>query len=438
MGNLEAPAAGSELHDPHASKMSPDDPRLRIKRLGTRRLRKSRLLAALCCVALIVASGLAYATTSSPRREKKGQSFANTARAVVPEAILRGPDRPPPSAAPKPAPILPPSPTASDDADESEDAAEEPRPARFSAPAEADRNDPYSAKALRRKRLEAYWAARGAGVLVDVGPMPQDDVSALGLAGAEESGVIEPPNELPTVVGESGHGMSSGVTPGDPNMQLRKSEFLEAAGKGRDDGYLHARLQRPRSPYEVKAGTIIPAVLQTGINSDLPGPIFAKVREDVYDSVSHDYLLIPQNSTLVAAYDSMVAWGQERVLMCWHRLILPNGSSMQLECMPGGDLAGAAGLTDRVDEHWWRIIKGVAVSSLLSAATTAAAGNTTGYNPTVPQMWAHGAASEIASAGEAITRRNINIQPTITIRPGWSLNVLVTKDMILEPYDATR
>jgi type IV secretory pathway VirB10-like protein len=166
----------------------------------------------------------------------------------------------------------------------------------------------------------------------------------------------------------------------------------------------------------------------------LPGPVIGQVRENVYDTVSGNYLLIPQGSRLLANYDSMVAWGQERVLLCWNHLLLPNGDSLNLQCMPAADLEGAAGLTDQVDEHWFRIIKGAAVASLLAATTQAVAGNTTGYNPTVPQMWAAGAAGEINQAGQQITRRNLMIQPTITVRPGFSVNVMVTKDMVVPPY----
>ena len=142
------------------------------------------------------------------------------------------------------------------------------------------------------------------------------------------------------------------------------------------------RSQPPRSPYEIKAGTVLPAVLITAINSDLPGPVIAQVREHVYDTVTGDYLLVPQGSRLIAQYDSMVAWGQERVLVCWNRLILPNGDSIDLQCMPAADLQGAAGLADEVDEHWWRILKGAAVATLLSAGTAYVAGDTTSYNPT--------------------------------------------------------
>lgn len=423
--------------DPHASKISADDPRLRVKRVSTRRLKKGKVAAALSCVALVVVSGLAYATASAPPRAKKSQSSASSARAAVPDAILRGPVRlPTPASKPEPNPAataaVAPAPLPAVPAEPRRD---------FISGGGAHDNDPYSGRALKRKRVEAFWAARSAGILADLGPMPSD-------TGAPDSldrpdATREPYAELgggnalgvpPVGVGELGAGMAAGM---DPNMQGRKNDFVGAVGRSRDDGYLHTRMQRPRSPYEVKAGTVVPAVLITAINSDLPGPVFARVREDVYDSVSMDYLLIPQGSTLVAAYDSMVAWGQQRVLLCWQRLILPNGNSIRLECMPGADLSGAAGLTDSVDEHWWRIVKGATVASVISAATTAAAGNTTGFNPTVPQMFARGAASEIGNAGENITRKNIMIQPTITVRPGWSLNVMVTKDMILEPYEAT-
>lgn len=420
-------AHAEEWVDPHAAKISPDDPRLRVKRGRPRRLHKGKVAAVISCLGLLVVSGLAYATASGRPREKPPLPLAATSRASVPDAILRGPPPRPvvktepssgPPVGPPPLPVVP---------------VETQR--EFAAAAHS--NDPYSEAALKRKRIEAFWAARSAGVLVELGPMP-NDTGAAEIAERPEM-IHEQSSELSPGVALGMPSVGTGELAGgmDPNMQGRKNDFLVAAGTSRDDGYLRARLQRPRSPYEVKAGTIIPAVLTTGINSDLPGPVFARVREDVYDSVAQDYLLIPQGSTLVAAYDSMVAWGQERVLLCWQRLILPNGSSIRLECMPGADLAGAAGLTDSVDEHWWRILKGASVASLISAATMAAAGNTTGYNPTVPQMWARGAASEIGSAGETITRRNVMVQPTITVRPGWALNVMVTKDMILEPYDAT-
>jgi type IV secretion system protein VirB10 len=219
----------------------------------------------------------------------------------------------------------------------------------------------------------------------------------------------------------------------DPNLQDRKNAFVDGKGAGKGDT-LQAVVQHPKSPYEIQAGTILPAVLITAINSDLPVTVVAQVREQVYDSVAGQYLLVPQGSRLLAQYDSMVAWGQERVLVCWNRLILPNGDSIDLGCMPAADLQGAAGLSDGVDEHWWRILKGATVATLLSTGTAFAAGNTSSYNPTVGQVMARNASGEIGSVGQELTRSDLMIQPTLTVRPGFSVNVIVTKDIVLSPY----
>jgi type IV secretion system protein VirB10 len=219
----------------------------------------------------------------------------------------------------------------------------------------------------------------------------------------------------------------------DPNSQDRKNAFL-AAASGKIGDSLATTLHHPESPYELQAGTILPAVLITGINSDLPGPVIGQIRENVYDTVSGNTLLVPQGSRLLADYDSRVSWGQERVLLCWHRLILPNGDSLNLQCMPAADLAGAAGLTDEVDEHWFRILKGAAVATLLAGTTQALAGNTTSFNPTVAQTWAGNAAGNVNQVGQQLTRRDLSVQPTITVRPGYAVNVVVTKDIVLPPY----
>jgi type IV secretory pathway VirB10-like protein len=222
----------------------------------------------------------------------------------------------------------------------------------------------------------------------------------------------------------------------DPNMQERKNDFLSKTGSSSAE-YLTKTLTAPMSPYELKAGTVIPTVLITGINSDLPGQVVGQARENVYDTVSGNHLLIPHGSRLIAAYDSMVAWGQERVLVCWNRLIRPDGSSLALDCMPGLDLAGSSGFADDVDNHWWKIISGAALSSLLAATAQRSQGDVTGFQPSFPQAWASNTAAQINQAGQQLTQKNLQIQPTITIRPGFSINVLVTKDMIIPPYRAT-
>lgn len=195
-------------------------------------------------------------------------------------------------------------------------------------------------------------------------------------------------------------------------------------------------LQLPASPYQVMAGTIIAAALVTGINSDLPGQVIANVTEAVHDTATGRYLLIPQGSRLIGRYDSQVAFGQRRVLLVWTRLILPDTSSVALDRLPGIDPAGYAGLEDGVDWHWDRILAGAALSTLLGVgAELAAPQSRTGQdgNRTVIAV-REGAQDTVNQVGQEITKRNANIQPTLTIRPGFPMRVMVNKDLILRPY----
>jgi type IV secretion system protein VirB10 len=258
-------------------------------------------------------------------------------------------------------------------------------------------------------------------------------------AGTDDPPGAAPPTTLPRSEGAreaTPNGAPAATDPNrapDPNLQERKNDFLARAGVS-DAEYLEKAVTPPRSPFEVKAGTVIPTVLISGINSDLPGQVVAQVRENVYDTVTGNYLLIPQGSRLLAAYDSMVAWGQERVLVCWNRVIRPDGTSIALGCMPGVDLAGYAGFADEVDNHWWRIVSGAVFSSLLAATAQRSQGDVTGFQPTFPQVWASNAAGQINQTGQQLTQKNLQIQPAITIRPGFSVNVLVTKDIVIAPY----
>jgi type IV secretion system protein VirB10 len=229
----------------------------------------------------------------------------------------------------------------------------------------------------------------------------------------------------------------SAIVPGgedDQNMQDEKRTFANEARE--QSPYLLASMQQPLSKYEIKAGTIIPSLLITGLNSDLPGQITAQVRENVFDTASGRYLLIPQGTRLVGEYDSKVAYGQERALIVWSRLIMPNGNSISLEGMPGVDMSGYAGISDRVNNHYAKLITGVILGSVIGAgAQVATGGQGTAFNaPSFGQLAVSGAAQNINQAGQQITQRNLNLQPTIEIRPGLKLNVFVTKDMILKPY----
>lgn len=224
--------------------------------------------------------------------------------------------------------------------------------------------------------------------------------------------------------------------PGDDDQNMQDEKRTFAGDKREHSPYLLAALQHPVSRYEVKAGTIIPSVLITGLNSDLPGQIVAQVRENVYDTVTGRFLLIPQGTRLVGEYDSKVAYGQERALIVWSRLIMPNGNSISLEGMPGVDMSGYAGLKDRVNNHYGKLLAGVVLGSVIGAGAQVATGGQ--GSPNTPasfsQLAVSGAAQNINQAGQQITQKNLNLQPTIEIRPGMKLNVFVTKDMVLKPY----
>ncbi|TWD77955.1 type IV secretion system protein VirB10 [Variovorax beijingensis] len=228
------------------------------------------------------------------------------------------------------------------------------------------------------------------------------------------------------------------ASPADPvaaqNRQDRKEAFLANAGDTttRNPG----GLQLPASPYQVVAGTIIPAALVTGINSDLPGQVIASVTEAVYDTASGRHLLIPQGSRLIGRYDSQVAFGQRRVLLVWMRLILPDTSSVALDRLPGIDPAGYAGLEDGVDWHWDRILAGAALSTLLGVGAELAApqSQTDQDGNRLVIAVREGAQDTVNQVGQEITKRNASIQPTLTIRPGFPVRVMVSKDLILRPY----
>jgi type IV secretion system protein VirB10 len=194
------------------------------------------------------------------------------------------------------------------------------------------------------------------------------------------------------------------------------------------------RLAAPASPNIVQAGSIIPAALITGIRSDLPGQITAQVTQNVYDSPTGRILLIPQGARLIGEYDSQIAAGQTRVLLAWDRLILPDGRSIVLERQPGADAGGYAGLQDGVDQHWGGVLKAAMISTLLGVGTELGSGN----DSDLVRALRLGTQDTINQAGQQIVQRQLGIQPTLTIRPGYPLRVIVTRDLVMEPLGATR
>lgn len=224
----------------------------------------------------------------------------------------------------------------------------------------------------------------------------------------------------------------------DPNKQERKDSFLKSAKGNVDPDYSPSSKNKPRSPYEVKAGAVIPAVMIGGINSDLPGQVIAQVRENVYDTKTGQYLLIPQGSRLVGLYDAHVAYGQKRILLAWNRIIYPNGDSFNLKGMPGADKAGYAGFFDQVDNHYLKIFGSAVLMSFISAGVQLSQpnnGSSSGTNqaPSVSQTVGAALGQQIGQTAMTITQKNLNIQPTLEVRPGYQFNVMVTADMILPP-----
>jgi type IV secretion system protein TrbI len=216
------------------------------------------------------------------------------------------------------------------------------------------------------------------------------------------------------------------------NGQDRKLAFVNASIDTRTTS--PDRVAIPASSYVVQAGNIIPAALITGIRSDLPGQITAQVTESVFDSPTGRFLLVPQGARLIGVYDSQVAFGQSRVLLVWTRLIMPNGRSIVLERQPGADTAGYAGLEDEVDNHWGALFKAALLSTLLGVGSELGSTTGTGSNSDVISALRRGSSDSLNQTGQKVVQQNLNIQPTLTVRPGFPVRVIVNRDLVLEPY----
>lgn len=249
-------------------------------------------------------------------------------------------------------------------------------------------------------------------------------VQPLSAAGQPGDAPTPPPNPF-GLPGLSGFGQPQP----QPNENERRLAFLNGAVDRRTVS--SDRVQTPASPYVVQAGAVIAAALITGLRSDLPGQITAQVTENVYDGPTGRILLIPQGSRLIGEYDAQVAFGQSRALLVWTRLIMPSGRSIVLERQPGADAAGFAGLEDEVDNHWGQVFKAALVSTLLSI------GSQTGSGSDEDQLLSairRGSSDGVSQVERQLVGRSANIQPTLTVRPGFPVRVIVTRDLVLEPY----
>lgn len=300
---------------------------------------------------------------------------------------------------------------------------QQPAVAAYAAPG----HDP--AEAERLARLKEAEEAAASSVFFRTGtqqaaPVAQSQVAAA--PGFAANAAFDPMAAGPA---------STAAQPADPtavqNRQDQKESFQQA---GTTETRNSGNLQMPASPYQVMAGTVVAGALVTGIKSDLPGDVIATVTEPVYDTATGRFLLIPQGSRILGRYNSQVSYGQSRVQVVWNRIILPDTSSLTLDNLAGTDPAGYAGLEDGVDWHWDRIFAGAVLTTLLGVGAELAAPENRQDGDRIIIAGRDSAQDSINQVGQEMTRRNLNIQPTLTERPGLPVRIIVNRDLVLRPY----
>lgn len=281
-----------------------------------------------------------------------------------------------------------------------------------------------------RRQVEAFRQQRAAAALAALSaPMSVQTVSSAG--------------SVPEASPVSGSGQKSdgmdGLADADPARRaaMDREEFMSRSGR---DDWTSDYTRVPGHACELQTGTVIPGVMLTGINSDLPGALIGQVAQDVFDSATGRFLLIPKGSRLYGVYDSRVAMGQRRVLVAWQRIIFPDGSSVTLEAMPGASRDGYAGFQDQIDNHSLRIFGNAILMSMISGGMaysldTLDNSNSSDDNPSLQNEMGSALASQLGQASLQLLQRNMNISPTLEIRPGYRFNIVLTKDLRFEaPY----
>jgi len=294
---------------------------------------------------------------------------------------------------------------------------------------------------LRRYKLQAQLSALSSPLSAKKGEQTRQ-------ATAQAKPGTDAPEGRQQETGDGAKGVAAnlaGLAPGDYNPAADKDKeafFSRARQQGAaDKEWTLPGTRTPGQPFEVKTGTVIPGVMITGINSDLPGSIIAQVSQNVFDTATGRYLIVPQGSKLFGVYDSRVIYGQSRVLVAWNRIIFPDGSAITLGAMPGADMSGYAGFNDEVNNHYWRIFGSAVLMSLISGGNAFAMdslnvkGNTSSGVPSMQDEMASALASQLGQTTTKLLEKNLNIKPTLEIRPGYQFNIIVTKDMVMKaPY----
>ena len=242
-------------------------------------------------------------------------------------------------------------------------------------------------------------------------------------------------------VNTRGFGVAAAATKPSSSQSLQAFDQNTAE----DRWALSATVTPPRSPYELRAGSIIPAMMISGINSDLPGQVIAQISQPVYDTATGKYLLLPQGTRLIGSYANDVAYGQERVFMAWQRLVFPDGKALDIGAMPGTDAAGYAGFSDQVNHHYWRIFGSAFLMSGITAGLTLSQGsqnnqgqgntNSNNNKKRINDVLTEALGQQLGTVITKMIEKNLNIAPTLEIRPGYRFNVMVVKDIgFTAPY----
>jgi type IV secretion system protein VirB10 len=290
-----------------------------------------------------------------------------------------------------------------------------------------EQNEQYIREAQRQRmaRLQARATALDSPLKVDISDVERTATNSTD-AGRQTIATAYNASDLYAAAMKSGL-MGQNV---DQNAQSSKEDFFNQDIK--DLGYLPNQVVPQISPYELKRGSVIPATLITGLNSDLPGRLTAQVSQNVYDSATGYRLLIPQGAKLFGRYDSKVSFGQERVLVVWTDLIFPNGSTLQIGGMAGTDAEGYGGFKDKVDRHLWRTWSSAALIALIGTGIDMSMpqSSTLATQETASDAARRNFAESFGRVAEQTISKNLNVQPTIQIRPGYKFNVLVDQDII--------
>jgi type IV secretion system protein VirB10 len=290
---------------------------------------------------------------------------------------------------------------------------------------------------LEKLKMKLYQTAITAPTKIKVGASMNSGTNALGgmgginpLAMLGAAAGAKPPKSGREIF-EMMNALKSAVGGGskEPNNQDKNFPFLK---QKESFDYLNSKKTKQLSPYEIKTGTLIPGVMLSGINSDLPGRIIGQVRENVYDTATGEYLLIPQGTKIIGKYSANVSYGQDRALIIWQRLVFPDGATVNLGAMNGTDQEGYAGFEDQVDHHYFRIFGSALLLTVLNGDITVSNGKLVIKSENTNTQRRETAIEKTASK---MIEKQLGIAPTITIRPGYRFNIFVTKDIILEPLN---